>query len=613
MSVIEIIKSPRELHLIKSELLPVLVREIRAKIISVCSETGGHLGGSLGAVELITALHYVFNCPDDKIVFDVGHQAYAHKILTGRYGQFTTLRQFGGISGFPKISESPYDAFGTGHASTAISAAFGMACARDIKGENNKVIAVIGDGSLTGGLAYEGLNNMGSSEKNVLVILNDNAMFISPRIGAVGKLLTKLFTLGVIKKAETALVNFLKRVKFLGLDFLKIARRIKVIFSPKMLFEEMGFSCFGPVDGHNLENLILIFSKIKNFNGPVFLHVVTKKGKGYTPAEHAPSMFHGLGGFDVESGATNPSRKTYSDVFGETLCDIASHDKNVVAVTAAMTEGTGLVTFAEKFPDRFFDCGIAEEHAVTFAAGLASQGLKPVVAIYSTFLQRSFDQIIHDVCLQNLPVVFAVDRAGLVGEDGPTHHGSFDISYLRIIPNMIVAAPRDENEMRNMLYSAFEYKRPVAVRYPRGSVSDVARGNFNFIPAGIGEVLKKGRDVCLIAIGSMVYPSLLVANQLDSQGVKCGVVNARFAKPVDAVILNEAASSSKLIVTVEENTFCGGFGTAVLEEIQPQFRNRVRVISLPDRFVTHGSVSQLQKDAGIDVQSIFNRVMEFLK
>ncbi|MFH1352243.1 MAG: 1-deoxy-D-xylulose-5-phosphate synthase [bacterium] len=613
MTVIEMIKSPRELHLIKSELLPVLVREIRAKIISVCSETGGHLGGSLGAVELITALHYVFNCPEDKIVFDVGHQAYAHKILTGRYGQFTTLRQFGGISGFPKISESPYDAFGTGHASTAISAAFGMACARDIKGEDNKVIAVIGDGSLTGGLAYEGLNNMGSSEKNVLVILNDNAMFISPRVGAVGKLLTKLFTLGVIKKAEDTLVNFLKRVKILGLDFLKIARRIKVIFSPKMLFEEMGFSCFGPVDGHNLENLIFIFSKIKNFKGPVFLHVVTKKGKGYSPAEQEPSMFHGLGGFDIESGATSPSRKTYSDVFGETLCEIASHDKNVVAVTAAMTEGTGLVPFAEKFPDRFFDCGIAEEHAVTFAAGLASQGLKPVVAIYSTFLQRSFDQIVHDVCLQNLPVVFAVDRAGLVGEDGPTHHGSFDISYLRIIPNMIVASPRDENEMRNMLYSAFEYKRPVAVRYPRGFVSDVAGGNFNFIPAGIGEVLKKGRDVSLIAIGSMVYPSLLVANQLDSRGVKCGVVNARFAKPVDAVILNETASSSKLIVTVEENTFCGGFGTAVLEEIQPQFRNRVRVISLPDRFITHGSVSQLQKDAGIDVQSIFNKVMEFLK
>jgi len=608
------IKSPRELQLIKSELLPVLVREIRAKIISVCSKTGGHLSGSLGAVELITALHYVFNCPEDKIVFDVGHQAYAHKILTGRYRQFSTLRQFGGISGFPKISESKYDAFGAGHASTAISAAFGMACARDIKGEDNKVIAIIGDGSLTGGLAYEGLNNAGGSKKNVLVILNDNAMFISPRIGAMGKLLTRLFTLGVIKKAEDKLVDFLKSVKLLGLDYLKIARRIKMLFSPKMLFEEMGFSCFGPVDGHNLKNLIFIFSKMKKFKGPVFLHVVTKKGKGYSPAEREPSKFHGLGGFDIESGATKPRSKTYSDVLGETLCELASQDRRVVAVTAAMTEGTGLVSFAEKFPDRFFDCGIAEEHAVTFAAGLASQGVKPVVVIYSTFLQRSFDQITHDVCLQNLPVVFAVDRAGLVGEDGPTHHGNFDISYLRVIPNMIVAAPKDENEMRNMLYSALEYKSPVAVRYPRGAVPGAGLNeNFDFIPAGKGAELKKGRDVCLIAIGSMVYPSLLVANQLDSQGIKCGVVDARFAKPVDAELLNETALAARLIVTVEENTFCGGFGAAVMEEIKPQFRSKVRIISLPDRFVTYGSIEQLKKDAGIDVQSIYGRVMEFLK
>lgn len=608
------INSPRELRLIRTDLLPVLVREIRAKIIATCAKTGGHLGGSLGAVELITALHYVFNCPEDKIVFDVGHQAYAHKILTGRYRQFSTLRQFGGISGFPKISESGYDAFGVGHASTAISAALGIACARDIKGEDNKVVAVVGDGTLTGGLAYEGLNNAGASEKNILVILNDNAMFISPRVGAMGKLLTRLFTLGVIKKAEDTLVNFLKRVKILGLDFLKIARRIKVILSPRMLFEEMGFSCFGPVNGHNLENLIFILSKIRKFTGPVFLHVVTKKGMGYTPAEKEPSKFHGLGGFEVTSGDTKPSRKTYSDVFGETLCELAAGDKNIVAITAAMAEGTGLSGFAHKFPDRFFDCGIAEEHAVTFAAGLASQGIKPVVAIYSSFLQRSFDQIVHDVCLQNLPVVFAVDRAGLVGEDGPTHHGSFDISYLRIVPNMIVASPKDENELRNMLYSAFEYKSPVAVRFPRGNISGAGLDeNFNFVPAGKGEVLKKGKDICLISIGSMVYPSLLVANQLDSQGVRCGVINARFAKPIDADIINEAAASSKLIVTVEENTFCGGFGSAILEEIQPQYRNRVRIISLPDRFITQGSIDQLKKDAGIDVQTIFSRVINFLK
>ena len=614
MAILDMIDSPAELRLIRRDLLPGLVAEIREKIIDTCSKTGGHLGGSLGAVELITALHYVFDCPEDKIVFDVGHQAYAHKILTGRASRFETNRQFGGISGFPKMAESEYDAFGVGHASTSISAAYGMACARDIKGGKNKVIAVIGDGALTGGLAYEGLNNAGCSGTDILVILNDNNMFISPRVGAMGSMLTRIFSLGIVKKTEESVVNLLKRLKVVGLEILRIARRIKTILFPGMFFEEMGFSCFGPVDGHDLDRLIFLLGKLKKFKGPVFLHVITKKGKGYKPAEENPASFHGLGAFDKVTGEISPPSKSYSDVFGDVLCELAAKDGKIAAVTAAMPAGTGLLRFAEEFPARFFDCGIAEEHAVTFAAGLASQGIKPVVALYSTFLQRAFDQVIHDVCLQNLNVVFAVDRAGLVGGDGPTHHGNFDISYLRIIPGMTVCAPKDVRELADMLYSALKYGGPVALRYPRAKAEEMSAGcDFTFIEQGKAETLIQGGDVRIAALGSMVYPALLISQELAGAGIKCGVINARFAKPLDVETLTDAAENAKLLVTLEENTSAGGFGSAVMEELPAALLSRVRRIALPDRFITHGSIDELKEASGIDVSSVVKKIKGFMK
>jgi len=614
MAILDMIDSPAELRLIRRDLLPGLVAEIREKIIDTCSKTGGHLGGSLGAVELITALHYVFDCPEDKIVFDVGHQAYAHKILTGRASRFETNRQFGGISGFPKMAESEYDAFGVGHASTSISAAYGMACARDIKGGKNKVIAVIGDGALTGGLAYEGLNNAGCSGTDILVILNDNNMFISPRVGAMGSMLTRIFSLGIVKKTEESVVNLLKRLKVVGLETLRIARRVKTILFPGMFFEEMGFSCFGPVDGHDLDRLIFLLGKLKKFKGPVFLHVITKKGKGYKPAEENPASFHGLGAFDKVTGEISPPSKSYSDVFGDVLCELAAKDGKIAAVTAAMPAGTGLLRFAEEFPARFFDCGIAEEHAVTFAAGLASQGIKPVVALYSTFLQRAFDQVIHDVCLQNLNVVFAVDRAGLVGGDGPTHHGNFDISYLRIIPGMTVCAPKDVRELADMLYSALKYGGPVALRYPRAKAEEMSAGcDFTFIEQGKAETLIQGGDVRIAALGSMVYPALLISQELAGAGIKCGVINARFAKPLDVETLTDAAENAKLLVTLEENTSAGGFGSAVMEELPTALLSRVRRIALPDRFITHGSIDELKEASGIDVSSVVKKIKGFMK
>jgi len=614
MAILDMIDSPAELRLIRRDLLPGLVAEIREKIIDTCSKTGGHLGGSLGAVELITALHYVFDCPEDKIVFDVGHQAYAHKILTGRASRFETNRQFGGISGFPKMAESEYDAFGVGHASTSISAAYGMACARDIKGGKNKVIAVIGDGALTGGLAYEGLNNAGCSGTDILVILNDNNMFISPRVGAMGSMLTRIFSLGIVKNTEESVVNLLKRLKVVGLEILRIARRIKTILFPGMFFEEMGFSCFGPVDGHDLDRLIFLLGKLKKFKGPVFLHVITKKGKGYKPAEENPASFHGLGAFDKVTGEISPPSKSYSDVFGDVLCELAAKDGKIAAVTAAMPAGTGLLRFAEEFPARFFDCGIAEEHAVTFAAGLASQGIKPVVALYSTFLQRAFDQVIHDVCLQNLNVVFAVDRAGLVGGDGPTHHGNFDISYLRIIPGMTVCAPKDVRELADMLYSALKYGGPVALRYPRAKAEEMSAGcDFTFIEQGKAETLIQGGDVRIAALGSMVYPALLISQELAGAGIKCGVINARFAKPLDVETLTDAAENAKLLVTLEENTSAGGFGSAVMEELPAALLSRVRRIALPDRFITHGSIDELKEASGIDVSSVVKKIKGFMK
>ncbi|MDH5173917.1 MAG: 1-deoxy-D-xylulose-5-phosphate synthase, partial [Elusimicrobiota bacterium] len=471
MAVLELIDRPSDLRLIRKELLSELAQEIREKIIKVTSQQGGHLASSLGTVELTIALHYVFDSPQDMIVWDVGHQAYAHKILTGRRNSFSTLRQHGGISGFPTPEESEYDTFGVGHSSTAISAALGMACARDLSGNNNhKVVAVIGDGSMTGGMAFEALNNAGHLGKDLLVILNDNEMFISHRVGALAGYLTKLMTLGLVKKLERKVKKFLTRVSFWGIAILRVVRRFKVLLFPGMLFEEMGFSYLGPIDGHKVHYLIEIFQKVKDMKGPVLIHVVTKKGKGYQPAEREPIKFHGTAPFNILTGETEKSKIfSYTEVFGRTLIDLARSNEKIIAITAAMPQGTGLDAFEKEFPKRYFDVGIAEQHAVTFAAGLAKAGYRPVCAIYSTFLQRAFDQIIDDVCLQNLPVVFAIDRAGIVGEDGATHQGTFDLSYLRLIPNMVVMAPKDENELVQMLNTALSWNFPCAIRFPRGA------------------------------------------------------------------------------------------------------------------------------------------------
>ncbi|MEW6557973.1 MAG: 1-deoxy-D-xylulose-5-phosphate synthase, partial [Elusimicrobiota bacterium] len=470
MKILDKIDKPSDLRVIKKELLPQLADEIRELIVSSVSQTGGHLAPSLGTVELTIALHYVFESPKDKIVWDVGHQAYTHKIITGRREKFSRLRQINGISGFPKIEESEYDAFGAGHSSTAISAALGLAVARDMKNENYRVVAVVGDGALTGGLAYEGLLNAGHSGTDMLVILNDNEMFISYRVGAFAAYLTKLITGGLYSKLYKKVEKFLSRIHFWGSQIMRVAKRFRVLLFPGMLFEEMGFAYLGPIDGHDINKLIELLTKVKNLKGPILLHLITKKGKGYKPAENKPTEFHGIGKFDINTGNSITETKipTYTQIFSQTLVKLAKQDEKIVAITAAMAEGTGLTEFQKEFPNRFFDVGIAEGHAVTFAAGLATGGYKPVVAIYSTFLQRAFDEIVHDVCLQKLPVVFAIDRAGIVGEDGATHQGAFDLSYLRMIPDLVIMAPSDENELQNMLKTALSLSQPAAIRYPRG-------------------------------------------------------------------------------------------------------------------------------------------------
>ena len=617
MKVLPSIQSPRDLRLIKKEHLPTLCEELRQTIIQTASHNGGHLGSSLGAGEIITALHYVFNTPDDKIVYDTGHQAYAHKLLTGRQKDFSTLRKEGGLSGFPKRTESNFDTFGVGHASTAISAALGMAIARDQKHEKNKVIAVVGDGCLTGGMAYEAMQNAGLLRTDMLVILNDNQMFISKRVGALGKALTKLLTTKYMQLAEEKATNFLKRFDELGNNTAKLAKRARAILFPGTLFEEMGFRYFGPVNGNDINEMIEVLENLKDVKGPVMLHVVTKKGKGYKPAEEKPTKFHGIGIFDVETGDSlgKASCMTFTQAFSKALLTLAEKDPSITAITAAMPEGTGLDAFRDKYPSRYFDVGIAEEHAATFAAGLAAGGVKPIVALYSTFAQRCYDQILHDICLQNLPVVFALDRAGLVGEDGPTHHGVFDLSFLRDMPNLILAAPADENEMQHMLKTAFEAKAPFVLRYPRGAGFGIAlEKEPKALPIGKGVWLKKGKDATILAIGNRVHPALDAAQKLAEKGVDCGVVNMRFVRPLDKKLIDEALKISPHLVTVEDNMLSGGFGSAVAEYLaDKQADFKLLRLGIGDEFVPHGKCASLYDKVGISAEQMTKHILKWMK
>jgi 1-deoxy-D-xylulose-5-phosphate synthase len=617
MGLLDQIKDTRDVRQLSREQLPQLAREIRDRILEVVATRGGHLGSSLGATELTIALHYVFNTPTDKIVWDTGHQTYGHKLLTGRKDRFDTIRQMNGLSGFLKRDESPYDSFGAGHASTAISAALGMAAARDQNKTDNKVVAVVSDGCITGGMSFEGLQNAGHVGTDLLVVLNDNEMFISNRVGALGAFLTKLLTGGLAKKLEAEVEKFLKRIQFYGAGLLRVAKRVRVLLFPGMLFEELGFSYFGPVDGHDVNRLVEILENIKTLKGPILLHIITKKGKGYEYAEKDPFTWHGPGKFDVKTGtmvkSTTPTPPAYQKVFGQTLVNLAKQDPRIACITAAMPEGTGTDLFRKEIPSRFFDVGLAEEHAVTFAAGMACEGIKPVAAIYSTFLQRGFDQMEHDVALQKLPVVFCLDRAGLVGEDGPTHHGVFDFAYSRIIPNMVVMAPADENELQHMLKTALSHNMPSVIRYPRGPGEGVPLdAEYKTLPIGKGVVLKQGQEVYLLAIGATVHPALRAAAIIEKEGIPCGVVNMRFVKPLDKDLLVQLSRQTTNFVTIEEHVLTGGFGSAVMEATEGMGLN-IRRIGIPDKFIEHGPQNVLRDQVGLSPEKIAQTTLEFLR
>lgn len=619
---LETINSPSDLKKLKPEQLSELAAEVRKFLLETVSTTGGHLGSNLGTVELSIALHYCFNSPCDKIIWDVGHQAYTHKILTGRRDRFHTQRQYKGISGFPKRSESEHDAFGVGHSSTSISAGLGMAAAADLDGKRSHSIAVIGDGSLTGGMAFEALNQAGHLKKNLIVILNDNEMSISKNVGAFSAFISRKMTGRYYRDLKKEMQVLLKNIPAFGTDILHFARRaensLKGFLTPGSLFEALGFDYLGPLDGHDLGQLVEVFKNINELDGPLLVHVMTTKGKGYKPAEETPAKYHGVGAFDVATGkgTATSSVKSYTDLFGETIVQLAAEDPKVVAITAAMRDGTGLNQFAQRFPDRFFDVGIAEQHAVTFAAGLAASGFRPVVAIYSTFVQRAYDQVFHDACLQNLPVTIAMDRAGLVGDDGPTHHGVFDLSYLRHLPGITVMAPKDENELRHMLKTAVYSGVPMALRYPRGAGYgvDIDR-DLKSLEIGKGEELRDGSDVTIIAIGATVYPALQAAEALSQKGISAGVVNARFVKPLDAELILAVALRTGKIMTVEENALQGGFGSAVLELLYDNDLQNVKVrrLGLPDHYIEQGSQAQLRADVGIDAGGIIAAALEFMK
>lgn len=621
-SILHRINSPADLKGLSEADRKHLADEIRAVIIDTVSHTGGHLASNLGAVELTIALHTVFDSPHDKIIWDVGHQSYAHKLLTGRRENFSTLRQEGGISGFTRRDESEHDPFGAGHASTSISAALGLAKARDLRGGTEHVIAVIGDGALTGGLALEGLNNAEQLKTNVIVILNDNRMSISENVGAMALHLSKLRMAPLYQKVETRAKETLEKMpagKTIARTAEGISHGVVRLLGSKtgVLFEELGFTYLGPIDGHNTELMIEIFESVKKLTGPLLIHVVTKKGKGYEFAENNARVFHGISGFDVSDGSIERANgnTSYTKVFSDTLVELASEDERIVAITAAMPDGTGLAKFAETYPDRFFDVGIAEEHAVTFAAGLAAGGLRPVVALYSTFLQRSYDQIIHDVCLQNLPVVFAIDRAGVVGEDGPTHQGAFDLSFLRHIPHMVIAAPKDTMELRDLLATAFKHDGPMAIRYPRGGGPCAYEpGDTKILSIGQGEILCEGEDAAIIAIGSTVYPALSAAEILRKHGLQVGVVNARFAKPLDEQLITQLLDRGLPILVVEENSIIGGFGSAVLELASSKGcrTDKILRVGIPDRFIQHGAPNALREKLGFTAEGIARAVKTML-
>ncbi len=613
---LEDIKSPRDIKGLSLEELEELAVSVREKIIQTTSVCGGHIAPSLGVVELTIALHYVMNAPRDKIIWDVGHQAYTHKLLTGRADKFDKLRCRQGISGFPKRSESKYDAFGVGHASTSISAALGFAAARDFNGEDYDIAAVIGDGALTGGLAYEGLNNTGHLKKDMTVVLNDNKMFISKKVGAMGEYLTRILTSKSLSKFESKVTKTLQRHPSWGEEIIKFAKRSKAILTPGMLFQELGFSYFGPIDGHNIESLIDNLERLKEIDGPKILHVITRKGKGYKPAEEAPEVFHGTGVFDVATGKSpESSTEKYQDIFGDALCELADKNMKICAITAAMESGTGLNKFADKFPERFFDVGIAEQHAFTFAAALSCEGIIPVCAIYSTFIQRAYDQIIHDIALQDLPVIMALDRAGIVGKDGPTHHGNFDISFLTCIPNLTVMAPSNKKEMRDMLYSATIYNKPTAIRYPRGAADITeSKTEFEMIERGKGVEAAEGRDLTVMALGNMVGPSLAAAKILKEEGIDIGVINLRFAKPLDKELIVKKAQETKKVLTVEENVIIGGIGEQIggilAGELIPA---DISNLGLPDEFITYGEADSLRKEYGLSAEGIASRVRKLIK
>ena len=600
---LEAINDPSDLRKLDRKLLPRVAAELRQFLLESVARTGGHLSSNLGTVELTIALHYVFDTPHDRLVWDVGHQTYAHKILTGRRAGMSALRMLGGIAGFPRREESPYDTFGTAHSSTSISAALGMAVAAWRAGEDRRVVAVIGDGAMTAGMAFEALNNAGAMDANLLVVLNDNDMSISENVGALNNYLARLMSGRFYSAARKAGRNMLRGMPPV-LDFARRAEEhVKGMVTPGTLFEEFGFNYIGPIDGHDLDVLVPTLANLRALDGPQFLHVVTRKGKGYAPAEEDPILYHGVGKFDPAAGIQPkpPSNPAYTQIFGDWLCDMAARDERLIGITPAMREGSGLVRFSQEYADRYFDVGIAEQHAVTFAAGLACEGLKPVVAIYSTFLQRAYDQVIHDVAIQNLPVVFAIDRGGLVGADGPTHHGAFDLTYLRCVPNLVVMTPSDEDECRQMLYTAFCLNRPAAVRYPRGAGPGVQpRAQMQALDLGRGVVRRQGRGVAILAFGAMLHPALEAAQRLDAT-----VADMRFVKPIDGELIERLAASHERLVTVEENVVTGGAGSAVAEHLSRRGIDRaVLQLGLPDRFVEHGDPALLLHQCGLDAAGL---------
>ena len=602
-NILDKIENPKDLKILNIKAKEELAGEIREKLLDVVSKTGGHLASNLGVVELTIALHSVFDMPKDKIVWDVGHQTYVHKMLTGRNKKIETLRKLDGIAGFPKSKESEYDSFNTGHSSTSISAALGMARARDIKGEDNNVIAVIGDGALTGGMALEALNDAGSSKTKLIVILNDNEMSISKNVGGISEFLTKIRTKKFYKKSNNLVRKVLEKTPVIGSPIIRAARKIKYslkqLVLPNMFFEDLGFKYLGPVDGHDIERVEWILELAKKEQEPVLVHVITKKGKGYKIAEENPDKFHATSSFDIETGKSiKEKKKDYSAVFGEKLVELAKENKNIVAITAAMTDGTGLRKFKEQYPERFFDVGIAEQHAVTLAAGLAKEGLVPVVSIYSSFYQRAYDQVIHDICMQELPVVMCVDRAGIVGTDGETHQGLLDLSFFNIVPNLTVMAPKDFKELEQMLEYAVNLKAPVVIRYPRGSENkDVKFDLHEGIKQGKAEILKEGKDISIIAIGKMVAKAVELVKELEEQGKEGEVINTRFLKPFDDKTILETIQKTKNVITIEDNSIVGGLATKVKELIVENSIQDVKLkcYAYPDKFIEHGSVEELEE------------------